>query len=239
MLLERNAFDGRAGREECSLPRSGKRQIGKRAGDGCAKRFPALATAGAGLRIGRNGLGGVAQCGAAELRVSRDALQRTLQQQLFGGPDGIFYLKGNSKSACFISAADPELSFEQDRIVVRVKTRARLGRAVGRACLGVTLTLPAEVSLAPDAEGETIGFRDARVDKISNQPELNFVLMPFLSHQIPSSLKVNAADLLRKALAGSTATSGYKVTLDRLKIHSMQIEGETLVVDADGDISVR
>lgn len=182
---------------------------------------------------------GMAQCGAAELRVSRDALQRTLQQQLFGGPDGIFYLKGNSKSACFISAADPELSFEQDRIVVRVKTRARLGRAVGRACLGVTLTLPAEVSLAPDAEGETIGFRDARVDKISNQPELNFVLMPFLSHQIPSSLKVNAADLLRKALAGSTATSGYKVTLDRLKIHSMQIEGETLVVDADGDISVR
>jgi len=45
--------------------------------------------------------------------------------------------------------------------------------------------------------------------------------------------------LLRKALEGSTASSGYKVSLDRLKIHSMQIEGETLVVDADVDLSVK
>ena len=52
-------------------------------------------------------------------------------------------------------------------------------------------------------------------------------------------MKVNAADLLRKALEGSTATSGYKVTLDRLKIHSVQIQGDALVVDADGDLSVK
>jgi glycine cleavage system regulatory protein len=52
-------------------------------------------------------------------------------------------------------------------------------------------------------------------------------------------MKVNAADLLRQALAGSLATSDYKVTLDRLKIHSMQIEGDTLVVDVDGDLSVK
>jgi hypothetical protein len=52
-------------------------------------------------------------------------------------------------------------------------------------------------------------------------------------------MKVNAADLLRKALEGSTATSGYKVTLDRLKIHSVLVQEETLVVDVDGDISVK
>jgi hypothetical protein len=28
------------------------------------------------------------------------------------------------------------------------------------------------------------------------------------------------------------------VSLDRLKIHSVQIEGDKLVVDADGDLSV-
>jgi hypothetical protein len=52
-------------------------------------------------------------------------------------------------------------------------------------------------------------------------------------------MKVNAADLLRKALEGSTASSGYKVALDRLKIHSVQIDGDALVVDVDGDISVK
>jgi hypothetical protein len=183
-------------------------------------------------------LAGAAACRAVELTVSREALERTLKQQLFSGPGGRYYLKGNPHSACFISTEDPHLSFEQGRIVVRVKTVARLGTPVGGACLGVSLTLPAEVSLAPDAEGETIGFRDAQLDKISDTREINFALAPFLRGQVPKSMKVNAADLLRKALEGSTAASGYKVSLDRLKIHSVQIEGDKLVVDADGDLSV-
>lgn len=181
---------------------------------------------------------GVDMCRGVELTVSREALERTLKQQLFSGPDGRYYLKGDARSACSISTEDPHLSFEQGRIVVRVKTRARLGKPMGGTCLGVALTLPAEVSLTPDAEGETIGFREAQLDKVSDRAEINFVLAPFLRYQVPSSLKVNAADLLRKALAGSTASSGYKVNLDRLKIHSVQIEGDKLVVDADGDISV-
>jgi hypothetical protein len=173
------------------------------------------------------------------MKVSRDAIERTLKQQLFGGPEGRYYLKGNAQSACFTYVEDPKLTFAQDRIVVRVKTHARLGKAVGGTCLGLPLTVPAEVSLAPDAEGEIIGFRDARLDRVSDQKQLNFLLNPFLGHQVPSSMKVNAADLLRKALEGSTANSGYKVTLDRLKIHSIQIDGENLVVDVDGDLSVK
>lgn len=184
-------------------------------------------------------LGGLVPAHAIEMKVSRDAIERTLKQQLFGGPDGRYYLKGNAQSACFTYVEDPKLTFAQDRIIVHVKTHARLGKAVGGTCLGLPLTVPAEVSLAPDAEGEIIGFRDARLDRVSDQKQLNFLLNPFLGHQVPSSMKVNAADLLRKALEGSTANSGYKVTLDRLKIHSIQIDGENLVVDVDGDLSVK
>jgi hypothetical protein len=176
---------------------------------------------------------------AVEMRISRDALERTLRQQLFAGPDGRYYLKGSAASACYTFVEDPKLSFVHDRIVVRVRAHARLGKAVGGTCLGFSLTVPAEVSLAPDAQGEVVGFRDARLERVSDQKELNFLLSPFLSRQIPSSMKVNAGDLLRKALEGSTATSGYKVTLDRLKIHSIVIDGETLVVDVDGDLSVK
>ena len=183
--------------------------------------------------------GAAAPCRAVELKVSRDAIERTLKQKLFNGPDGRYYLKGNATSACYVYAENPKLSFIQDRIVVEVKTHARLGKSVGGACMGISLALPAEVSLAPDGEGETIGFRDARVDRVSDQKELNFLLTPFLSHQIPSSMKVDAADLLRSALQGSTASSGYNVTLERLKIHSVQIQDDALVVDADGDLSVK
>jgi hypothetical protein len=183
--------------------------------------------------------GALSRADAVEMRVTRDAIERTLKEQLFAGPNGRYYLKGNPQSPCFTYAEDPRLTFVQDRIVVRVKTHARLGKAVAGACLGISLSVPAEVSLAPDAEGETLGFRDARLDRVSDQKELNFLLNPFLSRQVPSGMKVNAADLLRKALEGSTASSGYKVTLDRLKIHSVQIDGDTLVVDVDGDLSVK
>lgn len=184
-------------------------------------------------------LGGtVVPCRGVELTVSRQALERTLKQQLFSGPDGRYYLKGDAHSGCFISTEDPHLAFEEGRIVVRVKTRARLGKMVGGSCLGVTLTLPAEVSLAPNAEGETIGFKDARLDRVSDRSEINFVLAPFLRGKVPKSMTVNATELLRQALAGSTATSGYKVSLERLRINSIEVVGEKLVVDADGDLSV-
>lgn len=176
---------------------------------------------------------------AVELRVSRDALQRTLKQELFSGPGGRYYLKGSAQTACYVYAEDPQLSFAQDRIVVRMKTHARLGEGLRGACLGISLSPVSEVSMAPDGEGETLGFRDARLEHVSEQRELNFLLTPFLSHTVPSNMKVNAADLLRKALANSTATSGYKVTLDRLKIHSVQIDGDDIVIDADGSLSVK
>jgi hypothetical protein len=183
--------------------------------------------------------GSLAQAHAVELKVSRDALERMLKQQLFSGADGRYYLKGNEHSACFVYAEDPKLLFADDRIVVQLKTHAKLGHRVAGACIGIALSLPAEVSLAPDGEGETVGFKDARVDKVSDHEELNFVLTPFLSREVPTGMKVNAADLLRKALENSTATSGYKVSLEQLKVHSVQIEGDDLIVDVDGDISVK
>ncbi len=178
-------------------------------------------------------------CGAVELRVSREALERTLKQQLFSGPAGRFYLKGSERTACSVYADDAKVSFVQERIVVKVKTRARMGKSMGGACIGISLAPTAEVSVAPYGEGESIGFRDAQLIKVSDQRELNFLLSPFLSRQVPSSMKVDAADLLRKALEGSTASSGYEVRLQKLKVHSMQIEGDTLVVDVDGEIGVK
>lgn len=181
----------------------------------------------------------VPQAGAVQLKVSRDVLQRTLKQQLFSGPNGRYYLKGTAQTPCYVYADDAQLSFAQDRVVVVIKAHAKMGKAWGSSCVGVSLNTTPEVSLAPVGDGETIGFRDARLDKVVDQKELNFLVTPFLSHQLPSSMKINAADLLRKALTGATAATGYKVTLDRLQIRSIRPQNDDLIVDVDGDISVR
>jgi len=82
----------------------------------------------------------------------------------------------------------------------------------------------AVVSLVPNAEWE-----------------LDFLALPFMSHQIPPGhgMRLDAADVLRKALEDSTPTTGYKLTLDRLKIHSMLIQSDWLIVDVDGHLSVK
>jgi hypothetical protein len=175
---------------------------------------------------------------AIEVKISAKSLERTLRTQLFNSPDGRYYIRGDAHSACYVYADSPHVSYVQDRIVVHVHTRARLGTALRGACIGVSLSTNADVSLIPDAEGESIGFRDARVERLSESRELNFLLIPFLSRKLPAQMKLNAADLMRQLLSRSTETTGYSLSLTSLKMHSMLVEGESLVVDVDADMRV-
>jgi len=175
---------------------------------------------------------------AIEVKVSAQALERTLRAQLFNGPEGRYYMRGDANSACFVYAEEPHVSFKDDRIVVHVHTKAKLGTGLHGSCIGVTLNTDADVSVIPEAEGESVGFRDARIEKLSESKELNFLLVPFLSRKLPSEMKMNAADLMGKLLSQSVATTGYKLSLDTLKLHSMLVDHNSLVVDVDAAMSV-
>src|SRR5271155_4636411 len=104
-------------------------------------------------------LAATAPAGAIEVKISSQALERTLRAQLFDAPDGRYYMRGDAHSPCFVYADDPHISFKDDRIVVHVHTRSKLGTSVRGACVGVSLTTEADVSFIPEAEGESIGFR--------------------------------------------------------------------------------
>jgi hypothetical protein len=175
---------------------------------------------------------------ALEVKVSAPALERTLRTQLFNGPDGRYYIRGDATSACYVYVENPHVSFKDDRVVVHVHTRAKLGTSVRGTCIGVSLTTDADVSVVPQAEGESVGFRDARIERLSESKELNFLLEPFLSRKLPSQMKVNAADLMRKLLSQSVASTGYALALDSLKLHSMQVDHNALAVDVDAAMSV-
>lgn len=175
---------------------------------------------------------------AIEVRVSSQALERTLRTQLFNGPQGRYYIRGDATSACYVYADSPHVTFVQDRIVVHVHAKAKFGTAVHGACIGVSLTTEADVSLIPEAEEESIGFRDARIERLSESKELNFLLVPFLSHKLPAQMKMNAAVLMRQLLSRSTETTGYTLSLNSLKLHSLLVEGDSLVMDADAALKV-
>jgi len=176
---------------------------------------------------------------AVEMRISSAALERTLVDQLFSNDNGRHFLRGNAPSACYAYAEAPKVSFVNDRILVHLHIKARLGTSVAGKCVGIGLSRDVDVSMLPEAEGEIIGFRDARIEKLSGSRELDLLLMPFLSRSVPSNMKVNAADEIRKLLAKSSESIGYEVTLDNMKLHSMIVEGDRLVIDVDGGISVK
>jgi hypothetical protein len=175
---------------------------------------------------------------AIQITISAQALERTLDKQLFNGPDGRYYFRGKPDSGCYAYGQDPKVSFKDDRIIIHVKSRAKLGASIKGDCLGVALGTEADVSVVPDAQGESIGFRDARVEKLSNNKELDFLLVPFLSGKLPQKMRINAAELVRQLLSDSARTTGYDLQLKNLKVHSMQVNGDSLVVDFDGDLSV-
>jgi hypothetical protein len=175
---------------------------------------------------------------AIEVKVSAQALERTLRTQLFNGPQGRYYIRGDANSACYVYAESPHVTFVKERIIVRVHAKAKLGTAVHGTCLGVSLTTNTDVSLIPEAQEESVGFRDARIERLSESKELNFLLVPFLSHQLPAQMKVNAAVLMRQLLSRSTETTGYALSLSALKLHSLLVEGDTLVMDADATLKV-
>jgi len=178
---------------------------------------------------------------AIEVRVTAPALERTLRRQVFNQADGNgkldrHYLRGNSTKGCSVYADDPHVTFVDDRMVVKIKTHAKLG--FGKSCFGISVSAESEVSFIPEAEGEVVGFRDARIDHLSDNKELNLLLEPFLSKKLPQEMKVNAAELMRTLLVKAPDSTGYVLTLTRLKLHSMLIQGQDLVVDLDADIRV-
>ena len=185
---------------------------------------------------------------AIEVRVSAPALERTLKAQMFTTPgpsvDGKpgqperYYLKGSPTTACGVYADDPRLSFKDDRVVVKLKTHSKLGTSIRGLCVGISLNTEAEVSFIPEAEGESVGFRDARIDHLTENRELDLLLEPFLSKKLPAEMKVNAAVLMRTLLVHAPDQTGYTLTLDTLKLHSMQVSGQSLVVDLDATIKV-
>lgn len=183
----------------------------------------------------------VTSASAVEVHVTAPALQRTLEQQLFNqaAPDGKLdrhYLRGNSTTACSVYADDPHVAFRDDRVVVTLNTHAKLG--FGKACFGISLSTESRVSFIPEAEGESVGFRDARIEHLSNNRELDLLMEPFLSKKLPQEMKVNAAEMLRNLLVKAPDSTGYRLTLSKLKLHSMLVDGQELVVDLDANVRV-
>jgi hypothetical protein len=79
---------------------------------------------------------------------------------------------------------------------------------------------------------------DAKLDRLSDSSELNFILTPFLSRKVPANVTINAATMLRDILTRSTEASGFPLTLERLEIRQVHVTDKFLIVDYDSDMRI-
>lgn len=181
---------------------------------------------------------------AITLRVSAPALERTLRNQVFTTPPPKpdlpprRYLHGNGSSGCSTFIDTPQVSFAADRVIVHVHTHANFGASIRGHCLGIWINTESIVSFIPQAEGEVIGFRDARIDKLTDSAELNALLEPFLARRMPQEMRINAADLMRTLMIHAPGQTGYTLSLRSLNLRSMQVQASELVVELDAEVAV-
>jgi len=53
---------------------------------------------------------------AIEVKITAQALERTLKTPLFNGPEGRYYIRGNANSSCYFCADSPRASFKDNRV---------------------------------------------------------------------------------------------------------------------------
>ncbi len=176
---------------------------------------------------------------AIQLSVGPQALQSALVKQLFTNADGRYYLRGKRDTAgCFLYGENPHVQFTGNRIVLQMHLSGKVGSNFGGSCLGVNWSGNAQVSMLPEAEGANIGFTDVRVEQLTSDDNLDRLLQPLLAALVPRSIKVDAGALVTKMLHNAGARSGTSIELNRLQLLSMTIQGDALLLQVDGSVTL-
>ena len=181
----------------------------------------------------------VAPAHAMKVAVGPAPLQRALVRQLFATPDGRYGLRGHPGNGCYLAADHPQLSFRDNRVVLQLHIAGNIGSSVFGSCLGVNWSGDAVVSMLPQAQGTDIGFTDVRVEKLTENHDIDKLLSPLLTRAVPRAIKVDAAELARKLLVTASTKAHSQIDLQSLSLSGMQVDGQFLVLEFDGAVQIQ
>jgi hypothetical protein len=174
---------------------------------------------------------------AAEITLTHSALERVVWQVLLT-EGGRGYFEGGPDDTCrYAFVQEPKVTGADGRLRIRFLFAGRAGAEVGGRCVGPGDTFDLFVSGVPALAGGELYLEDLRVEA----PDTAYfrLVSGLVENQLRQRLRYPLKRDLDRVAATVGAPAGYAMSVERLEMSGVQVEGDTLRVSLEIGLSVR
>ena len=165
--------------------------------------------------------------GAAELILERSAVERLVQQSLFGDR-GRYWLQ---RGPCYAYLDKPSVSLAGGRVFLHAQLSAFLGvLAPNNNCAGVPIASKVTLSGRPVQAGGVVRLAELRLDDVG-EPAVRALLQSGLVPNFPGAVEIDVAGAVRQMLKQPNVP--YTSELESLDISAISAEDNRLGVRFD------
>ena len=180
---------------------------------------------------------GPAVARGAEITVFHAALERVVWQVLLT-EGGRGYLEGGPDDTCrYAFVQEPKVSGRDGRLWIRFVFSGRAGAEVAGRCVGPGDTFDLVVSGVPALSGGELSFDDLRVEA----PDTAYfrLVRGLVESRLGERLRYPLRQKLDALAAAVAAPAGYAMSVDRVGMSRVQVDGDALRFTLDLGLDVR
>jgi hypothetical protein len=175
---------------------------------------------------------------AVELRLRFGALERMLSEQLFT-EEGKRYV-GPKRTKCnFAYLQKPRVQGEGGRIRILAQFTGRTALDVFGRCVGLGDEFDLVIVARPEYRSDGIGFADVTVKPLSKNGYYIRRVCTAMAATLARDFKYPLAAEARRILEDASATPRYPREMRNLKVNSIGVTGEELVLDLNFALTIK
>lgn len=173
-----------------------------------------------------------------DLEIRFGALERLIGEQMFTA-DGRKYVRGAKERKCnYAFLEKPKLSAAGDRLQLKVNFSGKTALDMFGRCVGVGDSFELTLTAKPVANSGSIAFQDFNV----STPRDSFYIRRVRSALVQTLSKDFRIDVMqhaRKLIEAPHAVGAYQQEIKDLKMHSVRVAPDALVLGVDFRVIVK
>jgi hypothetical protein len=171
---------------------------------------------------------------AAELVMTRDAVQALVVQTLFSDHGKWFLLKGT----CYAYLERPRIGLAAGRLTIGGYLSARVGLDVGGSCVGTEFASDVKLSGRLTAAGSRITLNDIRIDNVKDDSTRQALelLQSAAGTALPRAVDIDLLQMLEPAVVPGTTV---RVAVTQLDVRTVTTNPDRVTVDFEMNLTAR